>query len=51
MERDLEMAEPITAIITIPIAFVGPVFWEISWLSYLLVGAFLKRRRSRLIST
>ena len=44
---DRSMAEPITAIITIPIAFVGPVFWEISWLSYLLVGALLKRRRSR----
>ena len=41
------MAEPITAMITIPIAFVGPVFWEISWLSYLLVASLLKRRRAR----
>ena len=44
---DRSMAEPITAIITIPIAFVGPIYWEISWLSYLLVAFLLKRRRSR----
>ena len=44
---DRSMAEPITAIITIPIAFVGPIFWEISWLSYLIIAFLLKRRRSR----
>ncbi|MGD8372610.1 MAG: hypothetical protein PVI19_13745 [Syntrophobacterales bacterium] len=42
---DRIMAEPITAIITLPCAFIGPVVWEISWLSYLLVAAVLKRRR------
>ncbi|MGD8989041.1 MAG: TMEM175 family protein [Syntrophobacterales bacterium] len=42
---DRIMAEPITAILTLPCAFIGPVVWEISWLSYLLVAAVLKRRR------
>lgn len=44
---DRSMGEPITAIITIPIAFIGPIFWEISWLSYPLVVFLLKKRRSR----
>ncbi len=46
--RDLAdriLAEPITAIITIPFAFAGPILWEIAWLSYLLVIRFLRRRR------
>ena len=46
--RDLAdriLAEPMTAIITIPFAFVGPVFWEIAWLSYVVVLFFLRRRR------
>jgi uncharacterized membrane protein len=38
------LAEPITAIITIPLAFVGPIVWEVSWLSYPLVVRLLKRR-------
>ena len=42
---DRIMAEPITAIITLPCAFIGPVVWEISWLSYVLVASVLKRRR------
>ncbi len=44
--RDRILAEPITAAITIPIAFVGPIFWEISWLIYPLV-VFLVRGRRR----
>ena len=35
--RDRILAEPITAIITIPFAFAGPILWEVSWLSYPLV--------------
>jgi uncharacterized membrane protein len=35
--RDRILAEPITAIITLPFAFVGPILWEISWLVYPLV--------------
>jgi uncharacterized membrane protein len=43
--RDRILAEPITAIITIPLAFVGPIIWEISWLSYPLVVWLVRRRR------
>jgi uncharacterized membrane protein len=43
--RDRILAEPITAIITLPFAFVGPILWEISWLSYPLVVWVVGRRR------
>ena len=43
--RDRILAEPITAIITVPFAFVGPISWEISWLSYPLVVWLVRRRR------
>jgi hypothetical protein len=43
--RDRILAEPITAIITVPFAFVGPILWEISWLSYPLVVLLVRRRR------
>ena len=43
--RDRILAEPITAVITIPCAFVGPIIWEISWLSYPLVVWLVRRRR------
>ena len=43
--RDRILAEPITAVITVPFAFVGPILWEASWLSYPLVVKFVKRRR------
>ena len=43
--RDRILAEPITAIITIPMAFVGPILWEISWLSYPLVVRLVRGRR------
>jgi uncharacterized membrane protein len=39
------LAEPITALITIPLAFVGPILWEVAWLSYPLVVLLLKRWR------
>lgn len=32
--RKKNMAEPITAAITIPFAFVGPIAWELSWFLY-----------------
>ena len=44
--RDRILAEPITAIVTLPLAFAGPVLWEIAWLSYPLV-VFLVRHRRR----
>lgn len=43
--RDRILAEPITAMITIPCAFVGPYLWELSWLVYPLMVSILRRRR------
>ena len=43
--RDRILAEPITAIITIPFAFVGPILWEVSWLTYPLVVWVVRGRR------
>ena len=43
--KDRIMAEPITAIITIPMAFFGPILWEISWFTYPLVVWLVKKRR------
>ena len=43
--RDRILAEPITAVFTIPFAFVGPILWEISWLVYPLVVLLVRRRR------
>jgi uncharacterized membrane protein len=39
------LAEPITALITIPCAFVGPWVWEASWLLYPLIAYILRRRK------
>jgi uncharacterized membrane protein len=41
LQRNL--AEPITAAITIPAAFIGPVFWEVSWFIYPLLRDWLRR--------
>ena len=43
--RDRYLAEPLTAIITIPFVFVGATPWEISWMSYPLVVRLVRRRR------
>jgi uncharacterized membrane protein len=42
---DRVLAEPVTALITIPFAFLGALYWEPAWLSYIFVVRFLKRRR------
>ena len=47
--RDRILAEPITAIITIPVAFVGPILWQISWLCYPLVVVFVRHGRKSTI--
>jgi len=39
------LAEPITALITIPCAFIGPWVWEVSWLLYPLIAYILRRRK------
>jgi uncharacterized membrane protein len=43
--KDRILAEPITATITILLAFVGPVVWEIGWLSYPFIVILVRRRR------
>ncbi len=40
-------AEPLTALVTIPLAYVGPIVWELSWLSYPLWVSLLRRRGRR----
>lgn len=39
------LAEPITALITLPCAFIGPWIWEASWLLYPLIAFVLRKRR------
>jgi uncharacterized membrane protein len=42
--RSRIMTEPVTAVVTIPCAFIGPLVWELSWFVYPLVyGIFRKR--------
>jgi len=36
--------EPLTAVVTIPFAFVGPVFWNLSWFAYPVIAGFVRRR-------
>ena len=43
--RDRILAEPLTALITLPFAFINPTLWEISWWSYPLVVWLVRRRR------
>ena len=38
------LPEPVTAVITIPVAFIGPWAWEIAWMVMLPIGAWLRRR-------
>jgi hypothetical protein len=45
--QDRILAEPITATITILLAFAGPVFWEIGWLAYPFIVILIRRRRER----
>jgi len=40
------LPEPVTALITIPIAFVGPWAWEIAWLVMLPIGGWLRQRHA-----
>jgi hypothetical protein len=36
--------EPLTAAITIPFAFVGPIFWELSWFLYPAIAKIVRKR-------
>ena len=44
--RQRNMAEPITAAITIPFAFVGPVAWELSWFLYPLIKYLYSQKKN-----
>ena len=37
------LAEPLCAVVTLPFALVSTTAWDVSWLSYLLIAALLKR--------
>jgi uncharacterized membrane protein len=41
------MAEPVTAALTIPFAFIGPWMWELSWFLYPLIRKILGWRARR----
>jgi len=45
------LAEPLAAVVTIPFAFVGPGIWNLSWLSVIVFGIFLKRRHKKKFET
>lgn len=38
------LPEPVAALVTVPLAFIGPWVWEIGWLVMLPFGAWLRRR-------
>ena len=44
---DNVMAEPLTALMTIPFAFAGPWLWEASWLLLIPTNMVLKRIRTK----
>ena len=39
--------EPLTALVTLPFAFVGELAWNLAWFAYIPIVAFLRRRDSR----
>jgi uncharacterized membrane protein len=41
------LEEPLAAMLTIPFAFIGPGAWNLSWLSVIIIGVFLKRRHKK----
>ena len=45
--HDRTLAEPLTALITLPCAFVAPIVWELAWLSYFPLSHWLRVRRRR----
>ncbi len=40
-------AEPLTALVTLPFAFVGELSWNLAWFVYIPVAAILKRRDAK----
>ena len=37
-------AEPLSALVTLPFAFVGELAWNLAWLAYVPIAGFLRRR-------
>ena len=40
---DVSLAEPLTAVLTIFVAFLGPWLWELAWFAYPLIAFVLRR--------
>jgi uncharacterized membrane protein len=40
-------AEPMAALVTLPFAYVGEVAWNLAWLAYIPIAAFLRRRDAK----
>jgi len=40
--------EPLTALATLPFAFVGELAWNLAWFAYIPIAAFLRRRDKRI---
>ena len=40
-------AEPLAALVTLPFAFVGELAWNLSWLAYIPIAAFLRRQGAK----
>ncbi len=36
--------EPLTAALTVPFAFVGPIVWELSWFAYPVIARIVRKR-------
>ena len=41
--RIVILAEPLTALVALACAFIGPIIWELSWFSYPLIALALRR--------
>jgi len=39
--------EPLTALVTLPFAFVGELAWNLAWFAYIPIAAFLRRRGTK----
>ena len=37
-------AEPLSALVTLPFAFVGEVAWNLAWFAYIPIAAVLRKR-------
>jgi hypothetical protein len=40
-------AEPLSALVTLPFAFVGEIAWNLAWFAYIPIAAVLRRRGAR----